>query len=176
MKQNNLNYDKNILEFLTVAMEFCVTLENAIQYSQKDFIGKITKIMPLLYLKADLMPDFDSDGVFGTEEFVTEENYDIVRNNIAAMLGQHDDYLDVFVEDMKYSDKPILATVSENLADIYQDLKNFVMVYKMEAADDIINEAIAVCKDNFKFYWGQRLVNVMRPLHELKFQLEEDEP
>jgi len=57
MKQNNLNYDKNILEFLTVAMEFCVTLENAIQYSQKDFIGKITKIMPLLYLKADLMPD-----------------------------------------------------------------------------------------------------------------------
>lgn len=175
MKQINFKFDKNILEFLTVATEYCVTLENAIQYSQADFIGKITKILPLLYLKADLMPDYEADEMMFTEEFVTEENYDIVRNNIAALLGQHDDFLEVFVEDMKYSDKPILATVSENLTDIYQDIKNFVMVLKLDANDDVVNEAAAECKSNFKFYWGQRLVNVMRPLHELKFQIDAEE-
>ena len=174
MKQKRFDYDKNILEFLTVATEFCVMLENATQYNQKDFVSKITKILPLLYLKADLMPDCETEGFIDCEEFVTEENYNIVRCNIATLFGQHDDFLDVFVEDMKYSDKPILATVSENLSDIYQDVKNFVMIFKIEAMDDIVYQAINNCKENFRYYWGQKLVNVMRPLHELKYQLEEE--
>lgn len=174
MKQENFKLDNNIMEFLTLAMEFCVTLENTPQYELNDFVGKITKLMPLMYLKADLMPEYDDISESEIEQFVTEENYDIVRNNIAALLGQYDDFLEVFVEDMKYSDKPILSTVSENLADIYQDIKNFVMIFKMEAVDEILLQAAAECKDNFKFYWGQRLVNVMRPLHELKYNINEE--
>lgn len=174
MEQTNFNYDKNILEFITVATEFCVTLEQTPDYTRQGFIDKITKLLPLLYLKADMMPEYETEGFLQTEQFVTEDNYNIVRANIAMILAQHDDFLDVFVEDMKYSDKPILATISENLADIYQDVKNFVMNFKLEAVDDIIMEATAECKENFRLYWGQRLVNVMRPLHELKFMKEED--
>ncbi len=175
MEQKQFNYDKTILEFLTVAVQFCTLLEQANLTEVKPFIDRITKILPLLYLKADLMPEYDSDELLETQSFVTEENYNIVRNNIAVLLGQHDDFLEVFVEDMKYSDKPILATISENLADIYQDVKNFVMFFKIEAQDDLIFEAVAKCKENFKFYWGQRCVNVMRPLHELKFVSDEKE-
>ena len=173
MEQKKLNYDKNILEFLTVAVQFCAMLENVAQSEPKDFIDKITDVLPLLYLKADLMPDYEESGLIDLEEFVTEDNYNIVRNNIAVLLRQHDDFLDVFVEDMKYSDKPILATISENLTDIYQDVKNYVMNFKVAAQDEIITEATARCKENFKFYWGQRVVNVMRPLHDLKFSMDD---
>ena len=175
MEQKQLNYDQSIIEFLTVAVQFCTMLEQANLSESKAFIDKISKILPLLYLKADLMPEYDSDELLETQLFVTEENYNIVRNNIAVLLGQHDDFLEVFVEDMKYSDKPILATISENLADIYQDVKDFVMFFKIEAQDELIFEAVAKCKENYKSYWGQRCVNVMRPLHELKFASDEME-
>ena len=175
MKQNNSQYDKNILEFLTVAVQFCTMLENITDEPRKDFLDKITKILPLMYVKAELLPDYEQSDFLMTEEFVDEENYNIIRNNVAFIMRQHDDFLDVFVEDMRYSDKPILSTISENLADIYQDVKNFVMNFKVAAQDDIIDEAVAKCKDDFKIYWGQKLVNVMRPLHEVKYGLNNQE-
>ena len=41
-------------------------------------------------------------------------------------MGEKDDYLEVFNDDIEYSDQPITEFVSENLADKYQDIKNFV--------------------------------------------------
>ncbi len=176
MKQTNDNYNKDIIEFVTVAVQFCIVAENAAQTDKMDFIDKMTKILPLLYLKASLMPDYDNIDDIYIEQFVEEDNYNIIRNNISLLLGHLDDFLDVFVEDMKYSDTPILATVSENIADIYQDVKNFVMNYKIAAQDNVLFEAVAQCKQDFKFSWGQKLVNVLRPLHEIKYQVKNDEP
>jgi hypothetical protein len=72
------------------------------------------------------------------------------------------------VEDMKYSDTPISAFISENIADIYQDVRNFVSVYQYELTEQM-NDALYVCRDNFRTYWGQKLVNVLRPLHSLLY-------
>ena len=175
MEQTDSHYDKNVLEFLTIGVHFCAVLEDAQNSTKQDFISKISKILPLMYVKAQLLPEYDADEMFERETFVDEETYNIIRNNISIIMGGHDDFLEVFVEDMKYSDKPILSTVSENLADIYQDVKNFVMNFKVAANDDIIFEAVAGCKEDFKFYWGQKLVNVMRPLHELMYNNDEDD-
>lgn len=84
-------------------------------------------------------------------------------------MADKDDYLDVFVEDMKYSDTPILATVSENLADIYQALKNFVMRYKHASEDSARMEATIEVKEDFKYNWGQKTANVLRALHEVQY-------
>ena len=169
MKQDNQNYNKDIIEFVTVAVQFCLLAENANQTDRRDFIDKMLKILPLLYLKASLLPEYDNNDDLFVEQFVTEDNYNIIRNNISALLGQYDDFLDVFVEDMKYSDSPILSTISENIADIYQEVKDFVMNYKISAQDDVLLEAVAKCSIEFKFSWGQKLVNVLRPLHEIRF-------
>ena len=32
-----------------------------------------------------------------------------------------------------------------------------------------MNDALALCQENFRLYWGQKLVNTLRALHELKF-------
>jgi hypothetical protein len=49
-------YSKNVLEFVTVSNEFCNILENCGEYTKKDFIGIALKILPLLYLKAVVLP------------------------------------------------------------------------------------------------------------------------
>jgi hypothetical protein len=89
-------------------------------------------------------------------------------------LGDKDDFLDVFIEDMKYSESPILTTISENLADIYQEIKNFALSYKNAADEEQMMNALADIKDNFQYSWGQKLVNVQRALHEVRYAEDDD--
>ena len=116
-----------------------------------------------------MLTEFDVSEYIDLPEFVTEDDYNYVRNKIAALMANDDDFLDVFVEDMKYSDQPILQTISENFADIYQEVKNFVACFMDRPNDDVAQEAVATCRDNFMNHWGQKLVNVLRPLHALKY-------
>ena len=161
-------FDKNTIEFVTVAAELCGFLERTSLQKRGEFVDKILKILPLLYLKASLLPVCERLEEDEPETFVTEADYNQLRSEIAALLGNQDDYLEVFLEDMAYSDTPIRQEISESLADIYQVLKDFICVYQL-GLSRTMNDALAICRERFAEYWGQRLVNVMRALHELKY-------
>lgn len=168
-------YGRNVMEFVTVAVEYCTFVEHAEGKACFDFSDTMTKLLPLLYLKAATLPKYEilSEDYF-LEDFVTEDNYNIVRANISVILGEKDDYLDVFMEDMKYSDSPILTTISENLADIYQELKNFALRYKNAVDEEMAMNALAEAKEGFQYSWGQKMVNVLRALHEVRYSEEEE--
>ena len=170
---NNRIYDKDVLEMITVAAELCVRLENAVQEETLSFCGDMLKILPLLYVKALMVNETGVAEMFGeAEKLVTEEDYDYVRSSVAAAMGAYDDYLDVFVEDMKYSDRPVRKTVSEDLADIYQDLRNLAGIYK-QGFPEAMEAALSETMEGFAHYWGQRLVNVVRAIHDVKFSQQE---
>ena len=120
-KENNPIYERNTLEFVTVALEFCTFVETAGERELFDFMDKAVKLLPLLYLKATLLPEVEPDEDDEPELTVTEDMYESVRNRIAELLGEKDSYLETFHPDMQYSDTPIAAFISENLADVYQD-------------------------------------------------------
>lgn len=158
-------YGKDSVEFVTVGAEFCAFVERAGSVSRTEFINKITKLLPLLYLKASLITPEDYY-VDYPERFVTEEAYNEIRGAVEELLGIHDAYLEVFVDGMQYSDTPITAYVSEDIADIYQDIKDFLSIYRL-GNDDLSRAALTECIEGFKEYWGQKVANVMRPLHSL---------
>lgn len=169
MKENKTGiYSSASLEFITVANEYCAFLELQKEYTPKDFVDKCTKLLPLLYLKTSLLPRFEPILEEPAEKFVTEYDYNHLNNNIAEKLGEHNDFLEVFHEDMQYSDTPILAYISESLCDIYQDLKDTLQNFEL-AAEEAMNDAMYECQSNFENIWGQTLVNVLRPLHQLKY-------
>ena len=91
-----------------------------------------------------------------------------VQSGIAGLLGDDDLYLETFHPDMQYSDTPVAVTISENLADIYQDVGNFISVFK-HAQKETMNDSLAACIESFKDYWGQKLVNALRALHYLRW-------
>jgi len=169
-------FDKNTVEFVTVAAEFCAYLEQAEAHRRSEFVDTILKILPLLYLKASMLPPCETVGDYAPESIVTEADYEVVRGTLAGLMGGKDDYLDVFVQDMVYSDTPIRKNISEDLADIYQDVKNFVGVFRL-GLDETMHDAVAICRENFGHYWGQTLVNTMRALHDVKYGdlVDEDE-
>jgi hypothetical protein len=162
-------YSKDVIEFVTVAGEFCNFLENTEQYLKKDFISISLKVLPLLYLKASVLPETEEEleNEF-IDKAVDEGMYQFILNVVRNKMGQHDDYLEVFTADMQHSDMPLTATVSEDLADIYQDIKNFIESYKT-AVTEIMNDALFELRNNFELYWGQRLVNTLRALHNVYY-------
>lgn len=176
---NSSVYERDILELVTVAVEFCAYVEGVSRKDRRHFVSTMQKLLPLLYLKGVLAPNYELTedcNYDNLSSYVSMENYEIIQNNVAVVMGEFDSFLDVFVEDMKYSDTPILSSVSENIADIYQDLKNFVCAYK-DGTEEMRFDAIVLCKTNFENYWGQRLVNVLRALHEISYgeRIDEDE-
>jgi hypothetical protein len=161
-------FDKNSIEFVTVAAEYCGFIERSREVGKQSFVDTALKILPLLYLKASLIPECELMGEGDLETFVTEDDYEYVRRSIAKVMGAQDDYLEVFHPDMAYSDTPVKKNISEDLADIYQDLKDFISVFQL-GLNVTMNDSLYVCKEHFAEFWGQRLVNTMRALHDVKY-------
>lgn len=167
-------YSKNIIEFVTVGAEYCAFIERSPELEKEEFLDKIIKILPLLYLKATMLSPEEPEEDAYSERFVTENMYETIRANLENLLGEDDSYLEVFQTDMKYSEEPLAANISEGLADIYQDLKDFVSVYRLGNEPQML-EALYVCYENFVSYWGQQLVNVLRALHNVKYSSDNDD-
>jgi hypothetical protein len=165
---DHIVYSANVIEFITVAAETCLFLEHTAEFTRTDFIQKSVKILPLLYLKASLIeipePVFDD----APEHFVNEEDYQFVREQLEQLLGPDDSYLETFHPDMAISDTPIAAFVSENLADIYQELKDFAANYQLGDIDTM-NDALVACLLAFGEHWGQKSLNALRALHAIRF-------
>ena len=143
-KEENPIYERNTLEFVTVALEYCTFVEAAGNTGLFDFVDK-----------------------------ATEDMYESVRSRIAGLLGERDSYLETFHADMRYSDTPIAAFISENLADVYQDTGNFVSLFR-QGNEEVMQEAIALCRTNFQEYWGQQLLNALKALHAVRYSGDED--
>ena len=122
-------------------------------------------LLPMIYLKATLLEEVPETAGWN-EKRVTEEDYNYIRSQVAAILGSNDDFLDVFVEDFKYSEHPVLCTISENLADIYQQLRELVEAFR-EGYEDAMEVALFETIDEFHIQWGQKLLNALRALHDI---------
>ena len=162
-------YSKNVIEFATVANEYCSFIEGVDQFKRKSFVNTAQKLLPLLYLKAVLLPVPDIEIADDSpEKHVSEEDYNFILNKLREKLGQFDAYYEVFDPSIQFSDEPLEASISENIADIYQDLKDFILSYRI-GSFDVMNDALWECRNNFEQYWGQQLVNGLRALHNLAY-------
>ena len=168
---DNTSISRNTLSFIGLATEFCSALEQAPAAEKEEFTATMLHLLPRLYITiSDATPE---EKMLETEPlgtYVEEEQYEQVRAGVAALLGEDDTYLETHEEDMKYSDTPIAASIAEGLADIYQDLCNFLTPVR-DSEGALAAPALAECKENFAAYWGQTLTNVMRPLHHIHYRM-----
>lgn len=157
-------YHKDVLEFVTVGVRYCAFLERHTEVRQKDFIETLLKLLPLLYLKALLLPRMEDLGDSFPEEFVTEQDYEAVRMQVSRILGERDAYLDLDLISLDYVQEPQMKSISEDLADVYQAVRNFVTTYKLEIESSMY-EALVQVREQFDLYWGQTLLSGLRALH-----------
>lgn len=170
MSTHDNHLPNGYLPFVGLCSDYCQTVENCNAVESGEFVASMLKLLPRLYIMAtDLKADplLSEDGYI--DQALDEEYYESVRRNIAALIGEDDVYLEVFEEDMKYSDTPVTASISEGLADIFQVLYNFLATVD-DATDETVQEAVLSVTDDFKHYWSASLCNVLRALNAIAYR------
>jgi len=165
-------YSRNVIEFVAVANEFCKYAEHASELKGDELLKILQRILPLMYLKASLLPQLNPFFEEGNEKFVTEAEWIRIQEILKEKFGTADDYLEVFDEKISEVEGPVISSISENISDMYQDLKDFLLLYQT-GTDEIMNDAVWECRMNFENFWGQKLVNSMRAIHKFIYSGEE---
>ena len=162
--QNEIIYSKNVLEFAAVASESCTFFERANAFERKDFVERLLKLLPLIYLKTSMLPYVETDFDDESERFVSENEYESVRQNIVRLLGQFDNYLEV----VPGSEEVSALSIGEDIADIYQELKDFSENYQL-GVEDAMESGLSAVVSAFTEHWGQKLLNALKALHYLLY-------
>jgi len=162
LQTEEIIYSKEVIEFITVANEFCNIMENLNTQSREEFINNIYKILTLIQLKSVLLPKIEFSSGFGTESFVNEADWHFFDNAVSEKLGSFEIYSNL--REPLNPESSSEVTLSECIADTYQDLKDLTQNYQISSPDAIL-QSIAECKTNFEQYWGPRIMLVIREFH-----------
>lgn len=161
-------YSQEVIEFITVAREFCTFLENLEGMKGRDLMTIFHKLLPLLYYKGSVLPVVEPEYQEGNEKFVTEEQWLAIRLKVINALGEADDYLEVYDDRIEDFDHPPTGSISENVADVYQDLKDFLMLYST-GVYELMNDALWECRQHFEQSWGRKTASTVSAAHDILF-------
>lgn len=167
-KSDNPIYHHDTLEFVTVAAEYCAFLEKVEEHSPSQFVSTLLKLLPLLYMKAQMLPEVESEGVFMPEGCVSEDDYNFIMHSCYRLLGHKDEYEELVYDTDMETEESKWCSVSEDLADIYQALRNFVFSYQQRVELCMLDALVSV-RDAFGTYWGQNLICALKHLHKITY-------
>jgi len=158
-------FNKNVLEVLTISNELCLLIDNSEKYDKYDFLIILHRLLPLLYLKASLVKKVAASNPDASERFVTEEQYELTYQSLKKLFASGD----VFYVTQK-KDITVKVSLAEFLTDVYQDIKDFLMLYQKSsigAKENAINECVTL----FEKHWGLKLIAALQPLHVLIYPI-----
>ena len=81
-------YSKNVIEFVTVANELVLLLERGNEFDRNELMEELQKLLPLLYIKAVVLPDVESVFDDANEKFVTEHDWSIIQQILQLYFSQ----------------------------------------------------------------------------------------
>ncbi len=167
----DITLSKPVIEMATVANEFCYFFETIENKDKETIIDFVQRILPLLYLKGTLLPEIEPQNPDANERFVTEEQWERVFTELRDKFGNDDEY---WIIDPQYINEtePLKASLSENIADIYQDMKDFILLLQKNTLDAREN-AIYDCSVLLGNHWGYRVGNIFTRIHHLIYFEEE---
>ena len=172
-------YSEEVLEFVRLCNEYCMLLEGltdtaAFEDEGEDpfrqaFITPVLRILSGIYSTLHTLtlpePVYDE----GNEKYVSEQDWSLVFQNVSRLLGPYNAYLRKVDEDEYDRSDLTPHTISEDLSDIYQELRDFTELYS-RGIEDIMNDALWEVMENFEEHWGEKLINALSALHRVNIK------
>lgn len=155
---------KQVLEFLTVANEYCLLVESCDKYPQQTLMEYLQRILPLLFIKGSLLPEIAPDDPDYHEKFVTEEQWEANYNSLKSFFDTYEHYWAVH-HPGDPEPKTEKRSLAEDLADIYQDVKDFIILYQKPLTASKEN-AVAACRLAFEEFWGKKAIQAGFIIHQ----------
>ncbi len=155
---------KHVTELLSISFEFIQFMDKCSKYDKTTIMNYLQKLFPLMYLKGTLIPEITPSDDSFDERFVTEEEYQhlfIELKTIFSTACENEESCNCVDE----SDK-----VAEDLCDIYQDLKDFSILYSKQL---LASQEFAVhnAREWFIHRWGIHISQLIVHFHTCLYHL-----
>lgn len=163
---HNYVYSSALVEFVLAANDYCAFMEGLNGTEGRIFIEDSVRHCSLVY--ARILATGDTEPVFESpaELSVTEQEWSALFQKIAMILGPHNALLRIAREGEFDRSELVNHTISEDLADLYQELKDFTIIYS-RGLEELMNDAAWELKERFAEHWGAKLLRALQALHEL---------
>jgi hypothetical protein len=149
--------------FIEVAETFCALIENCGSIDQPTFFRECFESVSRLLAEAVNLPDV---GDLSTGPCITSQEYTQIVDRLKRQVGEKDCYTMVFDPWETPAPDLIHGSVSDDLADIWRELKDG---FRAISRNDTSN---AICEWRFSFlhHWGpHHATHLLRPLFSLAF-------
>lgn len=157
-------YSNALVDFVKAANAFCRFMEELKGTEAKVFIA--TSVSQLAEIYSLFLQLGETEPVFDTppEPTVTEPEWSALFQRIALILGASNDILRVADEDEFDRSEITNHTISEDMADVYQELRDFTIIYS-RGLEELMNDAAWELKLRFAEHWGAKLLRALSALH-----------
>ena len=156
-------------EFVRLCRKYFEYLEKLPDKKISDFWLTQLRLLPEIYTGVFCLPQIEARYSSEVEKFVTESEYNKTFINLVAFIGALDRFTDFSDLSHPGAVKVVEVSLSEILTDIYQELKDFVLLYETGTLENM-NDAIVDCLDTFGRFWGVKLLSATRIIHVILYQ------
>ncbi len=165
-KLHNYVFSSEMVAFVTQANAFCQFMEELKKVEGRGFIEQSVKYLSGVYASflrvGETEPVYDSAG----EPVVTEQEWSAIYQRIAQLLRSHNDFLRPAEEGEFDRSDLVNHTISEDVADLYQELRDFTTIYA-RGIEELMNDAAWELTERFAEHWGKKLLRSLTALHNL---------
>ncbi|TWT56291.1 DUF5063 domain-containing protein [Allorhodopirellula solitaria] len=159
----NANLTQQIDSFAVLASSYCTLIEQHDTYTTEEFITRTRAILPQLYHCALGLPDIET-----TDEDVarniSHDEWSVMFTSLQRKLGINDHYWEIYDPLELDHDQPVAASLSDDLADIWRDLKTGLPSWA-DCSDTIRKQIVWDWHFSFHHHWSDHAVDALRAIN-----------
>jgi hypothetical protein len=156
----------SVQTFSEVVRDYCVFIEEADTASSRIYVIRCLELLLGLHLQALKLPASAARGE-STEGGIDAGQWRAIRDRIASRLDR-DSYSMIF-EPFDEAPSPLLGSLSDDLSDIWKDLKEGLMQFDIGNEAGVAN-AVWIWRFSFEYHWGSHhSAHAIGALHALLF-------
>lgn len=155
-----------VRDFVKAANDFCLLIENASKRKTGELFSELQQILPLLYMKAAVVPlpryCYEEEPTV----FVKEDDYARIHDSLQKKFELFSGITGMSPGTLQNQHEITSFVLAENFADLYEELKNFTKLYEV-GIPQAMNDAVWFCRKSFEHNLGVKLTDSLRSLHTL---------
>lgn len=159
MAGDGISMNEATTKFAMVARQYCDWCEKEANKAHEDLL---TVQILLSNLQSHILllglPDVAEDSE-ELADLVTSEEWKHVRNRLSEL--PIDGYWFIFEPRTDSPEEPVFGTLSDDLGDIYRDVKEGLLLFELGKIDDAIWE----WRFGFDTHWGRHLTRALYVIH-----------
>ncbi len=153
-----------IAKFQRVAGQFCDLIERSSSFSRADFVKLVHGLLVDLYRMGALLPHVEPDSDDASQDRISHDQWSKIRKEIGEKLQDVDVYWMVFDPADPADKEAIQNTLSNDLADIYRDLRG---TRPASESDPLSNDALWSLRFDYEYHWGRHAASALTAIHSL---------